>query len=367
MTNKRLSLQTLRKALRASRLFSALFYGLHLDDLQIRLGSKSFEKAIDDAIEKFVPADKQSDTRYIDALKKDIRHSYYVCKSMPGEYFLMGLDSADDQTKKSFITDKFMYMTMARYGSRKKHDEEIENKYGFYQLAKPYFGRKVIEVTSSTTYDAFKVFAEASKDVILKPNDGAMGTGIRAAKVENEQQCKDAFHFMKEKGGTWIVEERIQQSKEMAVWNLSSVNTIRVMSVYSKGQFHIIKPFIRTGRKGAVVDNAGHGGVFANVDAQSGVVCTCGLDEQGNRYEVHPDSGVCFKGWQIPRYDELTRIVEKMHREIMPSHPYIGWDMALTDAGWVVIECNWGQFLSQYIDHEGLKPLFMSCLKGRVE
>ena len=79
----------------------------------------------------------------------------------------------------------------------------------------------------------------------------------------------------------------------------------------------------------------------------------------GRRYECHPDSGVKFEGWQIPRYDELVSTVKEMHLNVMPDHPYIGWDMALTDEGWVVIECNWGQLLNQYVDHIGLKNEFM--------
>ena len=28
----------------------------------------------------------------------------------------------------------------------------------------------------------------------------------------------------------------------------------------------------------------------------------------------------------------------------MSDHIYVGWDFALTDNGWVLIEGNWGQF-----------------------
>lgn len=54
-----------------------------------------------------------------------------------------------------------------------------------------------------------------------------------------------------------------------------------------------------------------------------------------------------------------------MHRELMPSHPYIGWDMALTEKGWVVIECNWGQFINQYADHIGRKKEFLRYVYGK--
>ena len=52
-------------------------------------------------------------------------------------------------------------------------------------------------------------------------------------------------------------------------------------------------------------------------------------------------------------------MIEKVHRTCMPSHLYIGWDATHTEKGWVVIEGNWGQFLSQYSDHIGLRDEFM--------
>ena len=139
------------------------------------------------------------------------------------------------------------------------------------------------------------------------------------------------------------------------------------MSFLNKDGFHAVTPIFKTGRKSAVVDNAGGGGIMANMDKETGVVCSHGMDKNGNIYETHPDSGLTFKGWQIPRYEELVKTVESMHREIMPSHPYIGWDMALTDAGWVVIECNWGQMGNQYIDHKGRRNEFLKYVYGNNE
>ena len=39
---------------------------------------------------------------------------------------------------------------------------------------------------------------------------------------------------------------------------------------------------------------------------------------------------------------------------------YIGWDCALSDKGWCLIEGNWGQFDSESADKEGIKQKFDS-------
>lgn len=358
-------MKNIRKYLRANRLFSYLFYFFHIDDLNIWIGSQSYENAIDLAIRKFKPQALLGSKQELKKLKRDIRHSYYICKSSPDEYFLMGLYNLDDNVKRTFVTDKFLYITMAHVSSRQKHDEEIENKFNFYQLAKPYFKRQVVRVSSKDDYIQFMKMALEVHDIILKPLDACMGKGIEAVRIDNEKQASDVFESILRKGGNWIVEERIKQVKEMSVWCESCVNTVRFLSFLNKKTgFHAIKPFFRTGRQGSVVDNAGSGGIFANVDVNTGVLCSHGIDELGNRYVEHPDSHIKFEGWQIPQYESLVNTVREMHEKIMPSHPYIGWDVALTENGWVVIEANWGQFIQQYIDHIGLKGEFLAYLTG---
>ena len=57
-------------------------------------------------------------------------------------------------------------------------------------------------------------------------------------------------------------------------------------------------------------------------------------------------------------------LAEKVFRQCFPSHSYIGFDFALTEKGWVLIEGNWGQFVSQYNDKIGVKDQFVKYLKG---
>ena len=78
----------------------------------------------------------------------------------------------------------------------------------------------------------------------------------------------------------------------------------------------------------------------------TGTIITDGKDEKNNIYVSHPDSGVVYKGWQVPRWTELILLVEKLHKT-MSKHKYVAWDFALTNEGWVLIEGNWGQFVCQ--------------------
>lgn len=147
------------------------------------------------------------------------------------------------------------------------------------------------------------------------------------------------------------MEEVIRQHERLAMWNDSCVNTVRINSFLNNDKFDILCPFIRTGRKGSIVDNGGQGGIFACIDKETGKICTDGMDEKANTYTNHPDSGIKYKRWQIPYWLELVELAEKCHRN-MPRHSYISWDFALTDNGWVLIEGNWGEFVCQQMTNK---------------
>ena len=44
---------------------------------------------------------------------------------------------------------------------------------------------------------------------------------------------------------------------------------------------------------------------------------------------------------------------------VVPSNRYTGWDLALTEDGWLLVEANArGQFISQIPDGKGIKEQF---------
>lgn len=169
--------------------------------------------------------------------------------------------------------------------------------------------------------------------------------------------------------GTWIAEELVVQSAEMEAWNPSSVNTVRINSFRKDVDCLVHTPFLRVGRKGSIVDNGGAGGVFCSIDAETGVVATDGFTERGDVFKEHPDSGQAFKGEQIPRWQELLALSREIHLSLPEAFRYVGFDFALTDAGWVLIEGNWGQYVAQQVTWErGMKQDFESLMQvSRLE
>ncbi|MCQ2301206.1 MAG: hypothetical protein MJZ94_01100 [Bacteroidales bacterium] len=352
----------LRSKLRQSPVIQHLYYGLGIDML-INCFSASWESNKHEIMKKFLTEEEMKDSKTVKLISRDIDKCYNRYKTTPLEYFLFGMRSADKEKRESYISDKVLYSAVAKTGTRSLHDAELNDKFHFYELTSEYFKRSAIEVKSAEDRAKFEQFVVGKDKVIFKPNSSACGSGIFISKTDDPKGLFDKLMAAK---GDWIVEELIKQCDIMAAWNPSSVNTVRITTFKNKRGTFIHCPFIRVGRTGSDVDNGGQGGIYALVDADTGAVSSDGKDERCNIYVEHPDSKVPFKGVQIPRWNELRQLVLEIHNKKMPKHIYIGWDFALTDEGWVLIEGNWGEYVAQQsASGKGLKNEFMKLLYGK--
>jgi hypothetical protein len=317
-----------------------------------------------DAIEKqiniFLSEEQLHDHIFCDKITTDIIASYYRYGVIPSEYFLFDFPNCNHQKRKTFLTLKHKDEVMIKKVGFGYNWDILENKDMFYEKFKEYFHRDVCIVKESSHFELFKTFVSKHSKFIAKPINGQCGKGVRIIDLTNQNYTSEHIFNELLGSGKWILEELVESSPEITRWNPSSLNTIRIPSFLIKNGFFVLKPFFRIGRKGCVVDNANAGGILVVIDEVSGIILTDGVDMRGTRYEKHPDSQLPFKGYQIPEWEALLKLAEEIHRTKMPNYPYIGWDFALTPKGWVLIEGNWGEFVSEFADREGIKEKFDS-------
>ena len=144
----------------------------------------------------------------------------------------------------------------------------------------------------------------------------------------------------------FVLEELIQQHDFLAKFHPSSVNTIRINvfnSTNYRGRVDLQFPCFRVGRKGAVVDNAGNGGIIVAVDVKTGELMTA-ADEEGKFYQEQPDTNIVFEG-KIPFWEDLLSTAEKVALA-MPELKVLGLDFALDkEKSWVLVEINYDPYM----------------------
>lgn len=339
----------------------AIFTKRRMDD-PCGYGEK-FSVYLNRAFDTFLDDEEKKDATLINKLTKDVVSCWLKYQALPYEYFLFGFRNKSQDKRASFLTDMVRLKAIGEVSDTKEFLENVNDKFAFFNRMKPYYGREAMLVDQNTYSDDFVTFALKVKRLFIKPLEGSKGFGAISADVNTKEDALKLLLDLKSKNVRWIAEEKVIQAQEMAKWCSTCVNTVRIPSFLHDDGIHILQPFFRTGHEGSIVDNAGQGGVFTVLDPKTGIATTDGIDEYGRTFETHPDSGLHFKGWQLPRWNELLCIVEAAHKSI-PSQKYIGWDFALSENGWVLIEGNRGQMVGQYSQDRGIKEEFLKLLNS---
>lgn len=173
------------------------------------------------------------------------------------------------------------------------------------------------------------VDSDSGRDVSLC--DFQDGVDVRSGK-----QVADVLLMF---GRDFVVQEKIEQSAELAALNETSVNTFRVMSYICQGKINVCPLALRLGRNNADKDNIHYGGVCVGVKPD-GTLRKQAFAEYGEAFSAHPDSGVVFEGYKIPCTEKLADTAKRLHARV----PYLGiisWDLTLDKNGVVtLIEMN---------------------------
>jgi hypothetical protein len=163
--------------------------------------------------------------------------------------------------------------------------------------------------------------------------------------------------------GRFLFQQRIEQHPAMRRLNPCSVNTLRLVSFCNNEKARVLFGALRVGTGHKPVDNWAAGGLVVRIDLDSGELRGDGFFKPGygGRTGAHPDSGVVFDGFRIPFFSEAIAMVVRLHEYLSHIHS-IGWDVAVTDSGPVIVEGNddWDGVIQMVVDR-GFKQQFMAA------
>lgn len=140
----------------------------------------------------------------------------------------------------------------------------------------------------------------------------------------------------------YLLQAKLEQHEFLDSIAPYTINTFRVVTfVDYDNQVDVQFTILRLGRRGNMADNWDRGGISVAVDRDSGVLGDGVLKPKygGQWMQVHPDSGVRFTGRKVPYWNEILDVCTRAAK-VSPRIRSIGWDVALTPAGPVIIEGN---------------------------
>ena len=179
---------------------------------------------------------------------------------------------------------------------------------------------------------------KCNRNIIAKPIYGFSGCGIYKPDVSTNEKAQKVYrkHY---NDGIYMMEEYFCQTGILGKINPSSVNTVRIYTLFDGEKVHVMNTCVRFGAADSIVDNIHGGGMCCEVDEETGVIISVGVDLVGNKYYKHKASGLYVLGAKVPQWKRVLDTVLKAAL-VHPEVGYVGWDIAVSDEKLTIIEAN---------------------------
>ena len=200
---------------------------------------------------------------------------------------------------------------------------------------------------------------EAPAEFVVKPTEAAFGQGINIYRrhgtkfIDTSQSIYTKGEVYRHlctssKPSGFIVQERVRNHPEIIrLTDAHGLQTARLTTLLDgTGQCRIIHTHFKLIVGDNITDNFAHGAsgnLQARVNLNNGrlwrpVAASPGVPGFRATKE-HPDTGQAIEGFRLPFWSEACHLVERTAPLFLPLQT-IGWDVALTPDGPVIIEGN---------------------------
>ncbi|HBG01456.1 MAG TPA: hypothetical protein DDW87_07785 [Firmicutes bacterium] len=253
------------------------------------------------------------------------------------EYLKLGIYRLSPDQRNQIVTRHDRDRIVRHYNDVSQM-HRLNNKLTFLTDYASFTGRSFLAI-NDVTFEEFEKFMLTHKSIIAKHSDGGQGEGIKTYSLSDGQSnIEDIYHDIRVRNHD-VVEELLVQHPSFAPINKYGFPVVRVLTFLDeKSMVHILATTLTVAVNDVVV-NLHRGGIYLNIDGESGKVSSLGIDEQDNIYEYHPLTKEKFVGFQIPLWEALLELVQAASK-ITPEVRYVGWDVGVSPTGPVLIEAN---------------------------
>ena len=182
------------------------------------------------------------------------------------------------------------------------------------------------------------------KNIVLEAGEGVFQCRIINGKIQVNGIIKDWSAFKTILGSNiWVVQTHHVSHESLRKFNPSALNTTRIVTILNGREPEFLCGFQGFATGNSVIDSWSNGSIYVGIDIKRGCLTEYGLtsvsDQRPGLLTVHPDSGIRFEGYEIPFLREAVNLCVSGHR-LLYFNFIIGWDVAITDSGPLIVEAN---------------------------
>jgi hypothetical protein len=197
-------------------------------------------------------------------------------------------------------------------------------------------------------------------DLVLKPRSDSLGTGVRYVSIRDqgvfdlEDRPIDLAQFESSlradlRRDAYLVQPFLRSHPHLAALGSGrALGTVRVLAMRERGALRILYAVLRIPAAGTVHDNFGGGrggNLIAAVDPTTGRLGAARGRARGAPgatlvpHSTNPETGACIEGVVIPDWEPVRALLARAV-PLFGELPCLGWDVAVTEQGLLLVEAN---------------------------
>lgn len=184
----------------------------------------------------------------------------------------------------------------------------------------------------------------AGRELVAKPvlGEGGDGLTLLGAFADAAEMASRLPATLKTARGTLVVQPRIATHPALSDLALDALPTVRVVTILDEaGVPEVVSATFRFASDPAArVDNMKAGGLISAVGLEDGALGLACKGYGGGDHERHPVTGAPILGRRLPHWAGVKALAVRAHAEAFVDYALIGWDIAMTPHGPLLIEGN---------------------------
>ncbi len=202
--------------------------------------------------------------------------------------------------------------------------------------------------------------------VVFKPERGMQGQGIMivTAATSSGVTLLSGQHLgvpevwsrlMKKQAVGWRIERWVRPHPALFGFRPGTTPTVRLLTLLVDGGVTVHAASLKLPIGNSGVDNLAQGNLVAAVDIETGIIGSATDGSGVSIFDRHPQSGIPITGLQLPHWNRVQSAALDAAPALSPLRA-LGWDIAITAEGPVVLEVNaaWCEKLIQLPAGHGL-------------
>lgn len=253
------------------------------------------------------------------------------------DYEIFAFYKLNSKLRKTYVT-RFISKKLNLFMNDVNYCHYFDNKDEFYEKFGEYTGRSYLDLSNASAEDV-AAFVTGKDQIFCKLRSKTCGIGCERLNIADFESSDALYSYLKEKE-FYTIEDVIKCHPDIVKLYDNAVNSMRIITMLDKDQKpHCLYVVQKIGLNGSIIDN---NCMFSPVDIESGCIkypAHSGDTTLGIIYENHPNTGVKIQGYKIPYVKEAVEMCFEAALKV-PQVRYVGWDVAVTEKGPIIIEGN---------------------------